>query len=291
MDNRWGRFSLVKSLNDKKSVWELHFDKTKIVAKIQSDDDEEYDDSLIKGGKIRRGLHNEIVVAEILQKSEVEGKENCVMPILCQLKTPVKPFVLICPFYEGGDLLQFVYKYHDQIKRDDKLFSLIRRVAENGMNGLKFLHSNKIVHGDVKLENAIIKSGGVDQVGQIVIALCDYGFSQQLSKGVIRVDRAAFGSPKYIAPELLSEKKVSQKIDIFSFGVLMYMLYYKKAPLESERVDPVTTSKNIKKAIESDRRHAIRAGQQKVFELIPKMTSLSPEDRPDAEESLRILNS
>ena len=80
--------------------------------------------------------------------------------------------------------------------------------------GIKYLHDNKIIHMNIQPSNVLM---GVDGLPRI----CDFGRAiDELINGC----RVYFDEPKnlFLAPEY--GKKVSDKLDIYSFGVLMFIV-------------------------------------------------------------------
>ena len=73
-------------------------------------------------------------------------------------------------------------------------FSIFKQIID----GLKFIHSKYIAHRDIKLDNILL-----DGKGSVKIA--DFGVSKQVSAGVKM--REQCGTPAYIAPEILKNKK------------------------------------------------------------------------------------
>lgn len=79
---------------------------------------------------------------------------------------------------------------------------------------MKFIHSRKIIHGDLKPSNILIDNNGV-------IKISDVGIS-----GVFSAQEQSMTgeTQKFIAPEIINEEKCNEKIDIYSFGILIYFL-------------------------------------------------------------------
>jgi serine/threonine protein kinase len=82
------------------------------------------------------------------------------------------------------------------------------------------LHSNQIVHRDLKPENLIFRD---DNLNSLVII--DFGLSTTCKDGP---QFTRCGSPGYVAPEILNNLGYGCKVDIFSLGVIMYILLTSK---------------------------------------------------------------
>ncbi len=87
------------------------------------------------------------------------------------------------------------------------------------------MHSKNIVHRDLKPQNILLE-GKTDKNCEIKIS--DFGFSCFFdpSEGLELV----LGSPLYMAPEIIQNKIYNEKVDIWSIGVITYMLLTKRNP-------------------------------------------------------------
>ncbi|KAF9350028.1 hypothetical protein BGX34_001449, partial [Mortierella sp. NVP85] len=117
---------------------------------------------------------------------------------------------------EGMDLFDYIeltpYMTEDEIR------GIFRQIC----SAVHHLHSNKIVHRDIKDENVIL-----DQKGNI--QLIDFGSSAYLKEG--RKFDTFCGTLDYAAPEVLTGKKYEgRKQDIWALGILLYTLIYKENP-------------------------------------------------------------
>ncbi|EGG19318.1 STE20 family protein kinase [Cavenderia fasciculata] len=86
----------------------------------------------------------------------------------------------------------------------------IALILHQALDGLLYLHSNQIIHRDVKAANILL-----DESGQVKIA--DFGVSSQIISTFCKGSIA--GTPYWMAPEILKEDKYSNKVDIWSLGI------------------------------------------------------------------------
>ncbi|KAK8863687.1 hypothetical protein M9Y10_011376 [Tritrichomonas musculus] len=104
--------------------------------------------------------------------------------------------------------------------------SIIREIV----NGLIYLHDNRIIHRDLKLENFLIGKDGH-------IKIADFGLSTRLEYD----DQRRFtvcGTPNYLSPEILcsSSKGHSYEVDIWAIGVCAFALLTGKPPFETKKL-------------------------------------------------------
>ena len=86
------------------------------------------------------------------------------------------------------------------------------------LESLDYLHSKKLMHRDIKPENIILK----DNISETDIVLVDFGLCEYTDSKELLFKRC--GTPGYVAPEILNDEKYSTKVDIFSAGVILYLL-------------------------------------------------------------------
>lgn len=102
---------------------------------------------------------------------------------------------------------------------------------------MKYLHSHRVIHRDLKLGNLFLNDKMEIKVG-------DFGLATKLEFDGER-KRTICGTPNYIAPEVLEGKQGhSYEVDIWSLGVIIYTLIIGKPPFETN--DVKTTYKKIR---------------------------------------------
>jgi len=96
----------------------------------------------------------------------------------------------------------------------------LRRAVRLGMDvakGMAVAHQVGIVHRDLKPANVLINDEGV-------VKIVDFGVAAAQHQGDTQLTKTGYviGSPKYMAPEQILGKKVDERADIYSLGVIMY---------------------------------------------------------------------
>ena len=85
------------------------------------------------------------------------------------------------------------------------------------MCGLNYMHLQSVTHRDMKPENILLVS---NQIEDFRVKIADLGFAQQFDKE--KGLELVLGTPLYMAPELVQHQKYSEKVDVWSLGVIVY---------------------------------------------------------------------
>ena len=143
------------------------------------------------------------------------------------------------------------------------------------IKALKYLHSHRVIHRDLKLGNLFLTDKMELKVG-------DFGLATKLDFEGER-KRTVCGTPNYIAPEILDGKTGhSYEVDIWSLGVIIYTLIIGKPPFETR--DVKTTYKRIKMNAYSFPETAIISEAAK--NLISQILVTDPGKRPTLDQIL-----
>ena len=143
------------------------------------------------------------------------------------------------------------------------------------IKALKYLHSHRVIHRDLKLGNLFLTDKMELKVG-------DFGLATKLDfEGEKK--RTVCGTPNYIAPEILDGKSGhSYEVDIWSLGVIIYTLIIGKPPFETQ--DVKTTYKRIKMNAYTFPENAVISEAAKA--LIVEILVTDPLKRPSLEQIL-----
>ena len=96
-------------------------------------------------------------------------------------------------------------------------------------NTFKIMNENKIAHRDLKLENILIKH----ENKKTIYKISDYGLSNKLLS-ISEKFSSKVSSFVYMAPEIIEGKSYDNKCDLWSLGVIIYQLFFKKFPYNGE---------------------------------------------------------
>ena len=93
-------------------------------------------------------------------------------------------------------------------------------ILDKVSRGMEFLEKNKIVHGDLATRNILLAKE------KSIAKVSDFGLSRSLYQSVEELDNASNGLPvRWMAPEVLTMRQITNKSDIWSFGVLMWEIF------------------------------------------------------------------
>ncbi|KAG6929836.1 serine/threonine-protein kinase 17A-like, partial [Chelydra serpentina] len=118
-----------------------------------------------------------------------------------------------------GDFQQCVAEPDEAFTEQD-VIRLVRQI----LRGVAHLHQNNVVHLDLKPQNILLTSSS--PLGDIRIV--DFGLSRRVDAG--REVREILGTPEYVAPEVLSYEPISTATDMWSVGVLTYVMLTGESP-------------------------------------------------------------
>jgi len=128
---------------------------------------------------------------------------------------------LVMELATGGELFDAIVKRGKYTEKSAARF--IKDVAE----AIHYLHSKGIVHRDLKPENILL----ADEAEDAHVKIADFGLSKVMDDAALQT---ACGTPGYVAPEVLMGGGYHQEVDIWSIGVIMYILLCGYPPFFAE---------------------------------------------------------
>jgi serine/threonine protein kinase len=118
---------------------------------------------------------------------------------------------LVMEYIEGQSLQQLLSRENCRLPLTTAL-SLSQEIAE----ALHYAHDQGVVHRDIKPANILVALDGHPKIA-------DFGIAK-LNQTDLTLPGQVLGSPAYMAPEQLSEEHVDRRCDLFSLGVILYIL-------------------------------------------------------------------
>jgi eukaryotic-like serine/threonine-protein kinase len=134
-------------------------------------------------------------------------------------------------------------------------------------------HGLGVIHRDVKPENVMIRKDGL-------IKLMDFGIAQVLDFQRMTVTGQLLGSPAYMAPEIIEGKPLDFRTDVFSVGIMLYLLATGELPFAGK--NPHEVLRRISEGKFADPRTVGRGVDQVLARIITRALARRPDDRyPD----------
>ncbi|XP_045146922.1 serine/threonine-protein kinase 33 [Echinops telfairi] len=114
-----------------------------------------------------------------------------------------------------------------------------RWIIQSLASAIAYLHNKDIVHRDLKLENIMVKSSFIDDNNEmnLNIKVSDFGLAVKKHGRGEAMLQTTCGTPIYMAPEVINAHDYSQQCDIWSIGVIMYMLLCGEPPFLANSED------------------------------------------------------
>ena len=142
-----------------------------------------------------------------------------------------REMIMVMEYIGGGELFEKVVADDFTLtERDCLLF--MRQICQ----AIGYMHEQNIVHLDLKPENILCKSKSSHQV-----KIIDFGLARKLEPG--KDIRILFGTPEFVSPEVISYEPVSTVSDMWSVGVVCYVLLSGLSPFMGD--SDVETFANI----------------------------------------------
>ncbi|XP_070541852.1 calcium/calmodulin-dependent protein kinase type IV-like [Ptychodera flava] len=132
---------------------------------------------------------------------------------------------LVLELVTGGELFERIVARGFYSERDAA--DCVRQICE----AVAYLHQNDIVHRDLKPENLLYQDTSADAL----LKIADFGLSKIMSDSVTM--QTVCGTPGYCAPEVLYGKPYGPEVDMWSVGVITYILLCGFEPFYDERGD------------------------------------------------------
>jgi len=182
----------------------------------------------------------------------------------------VETILLVLEYAPGGELFDILYY-------TSKLEPIIARTYFQQMvNGVEACHNAQVVHRDLKPQNLLLDS-------KYNLKITDFGLSKVIQSDEDAIMKTTYvGTRGYQAPELLLKKKYDLKCDIFSMGVILFILLNGYPPFEQAHKNdkwfkPLITN-NYDKFWKAHQKSAA-AKDENARDLIQQMLAFDPKKR------------
>ncbi|OAD58973.1 Calcium/calmodulin-dependent protein kinase type 1 [Eufriesea mexicana] len=168
----------------------------------------------------------QMFAVKIIDKKALKGKEDSLENEIRVLRRLTHPnIVQLLETFEDKHkvylVMELIVEKGSYTEKDAS--GLIRQVLE----AVDYMHDQGVVHRDLKPENLLYYSP--DEDSKIMIS--DFGLSKMEDSGIMAT---ACGTPGYVAPEVLAQKPYGKAVDVWSIGVISYILLCGYPPFYDE---------------------------------------------------------
>ena len=119
---------------------------------------------------------------------------------------------IVMEFADGGDLSTLIKNKRNQLMSETEALRLFVQISL----AMKHVHDRKILHRDLKAQNIFLTSAGIIKLG-------DFGIARVL-RNTAELASTQIGTPYYMSPEIMDNKRYNSKTDIWSLGCVLYEL-------------------------------------------------------------------
>lgn len=183
-------------------------------------------------------------------------------------------FLMVLEYLPGGDLFDRIH--NKQTYNEEEA----RHYVQSLLRAVKDCHDIRLVHRDLKPENLLVKHDAKDMPG---VKLADLGFATIAENDNSLT--AGCGTMHYVAPEILRNKPYGRPVDLWSCGVIAYIMLGGYPPFYAE---------NKKALVEKIKLGAFKFHDKTwgnvsplAKDLIRRLLVVKPENRLTADEALR----
>ncbi|XP_040837069.1 myosin light chain kinase 2, skeletal/cardiac muscle [Ochotona curzoniae] len=184
------------------------------------------------------------LAAKVIKKQTPKDKEMVKLEIdvmnqlnhrnLIQLYAAIETphdIILFMEYIEGGELFERIVDEDYQLTEVDTMV-FVRQICD----GILFMHKMQVLHLDLKPENILC----VNTTGHLV-KIIDFGLARRYNPNEkLKVN---FGTPEFLSPEVVNYDQISDKTDMWSLGVITYMLLSGLSPFLGD--DDTETLNNV----------------------------------------------
>ncbi|XP_075080738.1 serine/threonine/tyrosine-protein kinase HT1-like isoform X2 [Nicotiana tabacum] len=235
---------------------------------VSKEDQEEWTADLSQlfiGNKFASGAHSRIYRG-IYKQRAVAVK----MFIAACKKPPV--YCIIMEYMSQGTLRMYLNK-----KEPYSLsIETILRLALDISRGMAYLHSQGVIHRDLKSSNLLLND-------EMRVKVADFGTSCLETQ--CREAKGNMGTYRWMAPEMIKEKPYTRKVDVYSFGIVLWELTTALLPFQG--MTPVQAAFAV--AEKNERPPLPASCQPALAHLIKRCWAANPSKRPDFTDIVSAL--
>ena len=177
------------------------------------------------------------------------------------------PPAFVMEYFESENLKYTLWNMPQRIVKHE--FRILRQVAD----ALAFVHSQGVVHKDIKPENVLVNA---KQEARLI----DFSLAQTKMDRMLQFSRRVEGTPLYMAPEQIRGEKCDARADVYSFGVMTFEILTRRPPFIGTTHQAIA-DKHLKEPAPS-MRSFVPTLDSALDAIVLKMLSKKKEDRWDS---------
>merc|ERR1719498_556249 len=199
---------------------------------------------------------------------------------------------VISELCDGGPLFRLLH----QQKHVPLSWSQRLKAALDTAKGMNFLHRQQVVHRDLKSLNLLLAAKVVDQSISPWVKVSDFGLSRFLplapsgASGPCHATMTGgVGTALWMAPEVLSGNSYDEKVDVYSFAIVIYELLTRWIPFDGSGLEPVSIAVAVTTGRRPDTRYVPTDCPTPLCRAMRSCWSHSPCQRPTFDAVIEIL--
>jgi serine/threonine protein kinase len=206
---------------------------------------------------------------------EVEMLWKCRFPFVLALTafTIEPPLAIITPYVNSGSLYDYTRQNNAKARLDGTQKSLI---AIGVAYGMMHLHKAHVIHRDLKSMNILLDS-------RLLPFICDFGIAKSVEGKNIQMTQDC-GTTYWMAPEQISTSSYDSKVDVYSYGMVLYEMLCERIPFQGD--DPLVVAQSVV----GGSRPGLPDSEPQVEALIRMCWHQDPEKRPTFETVYKWLS-
>ncbi|XP_047955070.1 serine/threonine-protein kinase STY13-like [Salvia hispanica] len=180
---------------------------------------------------------------------------------------------VVVEYLPGGALKNYLIKF----RRKKLAFKVVVQMALDLARGLSYLHSQKIVHRDVKTENMLLDKSRTVKIADFGVARIEASNPNDMT--------GETGTLGYMAPEVLNGNPYNRKCDVYSFGICLWEIYCCDMPYPDLSFSEVTSA-----VVQQNLRPDIpRCCPSSLANVMKRCWDANPDKRPEMDEVVAMI--
>ena len=218
-------------------------------------------------------IKNYINMTEEVEISKIVIHKNIIRTY--EIFEDEKTISFVMDLIEGGDLFEYILNSENGKINEKQTINFLIQILET----ISYLHNDlKIVHRDLKPENFLVE---INDINNPIIKLIDFGFACHIPQSGYM--NAFFGTPIYNAPEIIQKWSYSEKVDLWSIGVILFNMITGCQPFNTEGDD----NDIDKEVLEKDVQFEV-IDNENIRDLCIRLMEKNPANRINSKKALEL---